>query len=563
MPALTVLTPGQRNLLALFGIWAVLMWIVFATRPLLPVDETRYASVAWEMWFRGEQLVPHLNGAPYSHKPPLLFWFMELGWLFFGVSETWARLVAPLFALGGIFLSQPVFRLIWPEQPERALLAPWILMGGFLWTLITTVTMFDMLNAVFTLGAITGVVLVWRRRSFAGWALFGACVGLGILSKGPVILIYTLPTALLAPWWLSKSEQNWWWWYGGGLGAVTFGIAIALAWAVPAGSAGGEEYRAAILWGQTTGRLAESFAHARAFWWYLPILPLALFPWVFWPRVWHGLRSVWGTRDSGLRLCVAWAVPGVLLLSLISAKQPHYLVPLLPAFSFAVAATLPVPGNASGRDLLWPGFIMFMLGVILVAIAFWIDVDPATALTVLDLPDWGSNISILLGISIGAAGAVAALRRWKTTPVHVAVLAAQSLVVVAAFHVFAMRPVAFAYDLKPAAMFVREAIREGRRIAFADEYHGQLHFLGRIEQRFPVMRPGAAASWGQANVRGRIVMVTDTIPPQWTGYEYLQSYRGRVLTIWSGDTLSAYLINLRRDRALQVGAGDGRALSAR
>ena len=216
---------------------------------------------------------------------------------------------------------------------------------------------------------------MWRRRFFVGWILFGACVGLGILSKGPVILIYTLPTALLAPWWLSKPEQNWWRWYGGTLGAVAFGIAIALAWAVPAGFAGGEEYRAAILWGQTTGRLVESFAHARGFWWYLPILPLALFPWVLWPRVWHGLRSFWGGRDSGLRLCVAWAVPGVLLLSLISAKQPHYLVPLLPAFSFAVAATLPVPGSAAGRDLLWPGFIMFLLGAMLVAIAFWIDVD--------------------------------------------------------------------------------------------------------------------------------------------------------------------------------------------
>ena len=37
-----------------------------ATRPLLPIDETRYASVAWEMFTHGSWLVPHLNGAPYS-----------------------------------------------------------------------------------------------------------------------------------------------------------------------------------------------------------------------------------------------------------------------------------------------------------------------------------------------------------------------------------------------------------------------------------------------------------------------------------------------------------------
>ena len=49
-------------------------------RPLWPVDETRYASVAWEMWLRGDFLVPYVNGEPYSHKPPLLFWLIQLGW---------------------------------------------------------------------------------------------------------------------------------------------------------------------------------------------------------------------------------------------------------------------------------------------------------------------------------------------------------------------------------------------------------------------------------------------------------------------------------------------------
>jgi hypothetical protein len=50
-------------------------------RPLWPVDETRYASVAWEMWLRGDFLVPYINGEPYSHKPPLLFWLIHAGWI--------------------------------------------------------------------------------------------------------------------------------------------------------------------------------------------------------------------------------------------------------------------------------------------------------------------------------------------------------------------------------------------------------------------------------------------------------------------------------------------------
>lgn len=38
-------------------------------RPLLPIDETRYLSVAWEMHLGGDFLVPHKNGAIYTDKP--------------------------------------------------------------------------------------------------------------------------------------------------------------------------------------------------------------------------------------------------------------------------------------------------------------------------------------------------------------------------------------------------------------------------------------------------------------------------------------------------------------
>ncbi len=40
---------GGALLLALLQLWL---------RPLMPVDETRYLGVAWEMWRRGDFLVP-------------------------------------------------------------------------------------------------------------------------------------------------------------------------------------------------------------------------------------------------------------------------------------------------------------------------------------------------------------------------------------------------------------------------------------------------------------------------------------------------------------------------
>ena len=548
------LTPARRNLFALAGAWAVLMWVVFATRPLMPIDELRYAAVAWEMWLRGDPLVPHLNGQPYSHKPPLLFWLIDAGWMVFGVSETWLRLVAPLFGLFAVLAMPRVFRLVWPDRPERAAIAPWILFGSLLWTVVGTVTMFDMLNALFALGAVAALVSVWRGKAAAGWAAFGLCVGLGILAKGPVILVYTLPPLLLAPWWLRGQGVHWWRWAAGGGGALGLGAAVALAWAIPAGFAGGDEYRAAILWGQTAGRVSESFAHARAIWWYLPLLPLALFPWLFWPRVWQGLGQLWRTPDPGLRLCIAWGGGGLVILSLISGKQPHYLVPLLPAFALAVAATLPA-ARRRRWELLVPGAVTVLAGAALAGLVAWIQAGPGRA--ALDLPEWAANISILGGLAVAAGGAIAIFWRQGSATRVVAVLGLQSLVIVVALHLYAIRPVAFAYDVRPAAVFIREAIREGRQIAFTNEYHGQLHFPGRIDKPFRVLSPGAAMGWGQANPRARIVMITEDVPPRWTGFMFVQPYRGRILSVWTGDTLSAYLANERRQRRAAEEAAAG------
>ena len=43
------------------GLWILVMAVAVFTRPPLPVDETRYLAVAWDMWLSGDYLVPHLN----------------------------------------------------------------------------------------------------------------------------------------------------------------------------------------------------------------------------------------------------------------------------------------------------------------------------------------------------------------------------------------------------------------------------------------------------------------------------------------------------------------------
>lgn len=108
-----------------------------------------------------------------------------------------------------------------------------------LWVLWTTAMLFDLLVAVRAEIALLGVLVAWRRKSAAGWLVAGLGIGLGILGKGPVILIYVLPAAVLAPWWMTEQRPaSWLAWYGGTAAAILLGAAIGLSWALPAAAGG-------------------------------------------------------------------------------------------------------------------------------------------------------------------------------------------------------------------------------------------------------------------------------------------------------------------------------------
>ena len=188
------------------GLCLLLIVSSIYARPLIPIDETRYLSVAWEMWHSQNFLVPHINGHPYSDKPPLLFWFIHLSWLLFGVNEWSARVIGPLFGFGSIVLMRQLGKNLWPANRGVTLAAPFILLGTLIWGLYSTLTMFDTLLTFTALLALLCILAARRARSFAPWLGVSAAIGLGILAKGPIVLLYTLPPLLLAPCWSEKDH---------------------------------------------------------------------------------------------------------------------------------------------------------------------------------------------------------------------------------------------------------------------------------------------------------------------------------------------------------------------
>jgi 4-amino-4-deoxy-L-arabinose transferase-like glycosyltransferase len=122
---------------------ALLTVVVLSTRTLTPIDETRYVAAAWEMWQRGDFLVPFKNGEPYSHKPPFFFWVFHAGLAVFGVSDWWPRLVVPLFSAASLALALGLARRLWPQRPGVPGTAVLVLATTLWWMLFSTTTMFD------------------------------------------------------------------------------------------------------------------------------------------------------------------------------------------------------------------------------------------------------------------------------------------------------------------------------------------------------------------------------------------------------------------------------------
>jgi len=309
-------------------------------RPLMPIDETRYVAVAWEMHLSGDWFIPTKNGDLYTHKPPLLFWLINLFWAVTGVSEFAARLIGPLFGAITILLTARLSRELWPDDERTARRAAMVLTGISLFSLFGGATMFDTLLATSTLIGLIGLFRALTRGGFGWWALYGVGLALGIYAKGPVIFFHLLPALLLYPLWLARADRP-------PLRSVLAGFGLAFVvtlclvglWLGPALIMGGPEYREAVLWRQSAGRVVNSFAHARAWWFYLAALPALLFPWFWMPAVWRGARRA--EPDRGTRFTLAWMLGSGLLFGLISAKQLHYLLPIMPAAALFIGRVLP------------------------------------------------------------------------------------------------------------------------------------------------------------------------------------------------------------------------------
>ncbi|MBL6946635.1 MAG: glycosyltransferase family 39 protein [Rhodospirillales bacterium] len=544
-----IFKPLDREALIWSALWLCVVATALIARPLMPIDETRYLAVAWEMWLRGDFLVPHLNGETYSHKPPLLFWLINAGWAVFGLNEWWPRAVAPLFGLGSLFLTTRLAGRLWPDEPDIRRLAPFLLVGSLFFAVFTTLTMFDMILAFLTLLGLCGLLSAWRGDFWIGFGVLGVAIGLGVLAKGPAILLHTVPIAVLAPLWgpgldsdsdtPTARRRSWAVWYGGIVGAVVLGAAIGLAWAIPAAKAGGEDYGHAIFWGQSAGRMVDSFAHGRPWWWYLAALPVMALPWLIWPSLWKTWRNAKPAFLSGAgRFCASWFLPAFIVFSAISGKQPHYLLPEFPALALFGALLLTKLRGAPKRprlDIAIPAVFFLVVGGVIGVIPF----------LPVQLPHMAERLQPFWGILLVLAGVMVIVLARKSLLRNTALLSALSVLAVAFAHLAARPALVEVYDISPIAHRLGAWQQTGHPIAHYGKYHGQFQFLGRLRDPVAIIGDQEAAEWVAKNPTGKIVSYHSKAPNR-AGPEMVLRFRGKWMAVWDAAKAAKDLDILKR-----------------
>lgn len=325
--------------LILFISFAIIYVMLLGAYPLLEPDETRYVTMARDMFTSGNYLTLYLNGEYFFEKPPLFFWLESLSfWFFKDISEFTARfpvVILSLLPLGLLFfLSEKV------KNQKFAFLNSAILLTTLEYVLITKIAMLD---SVLT-SLVSSSVLCYFFTFFVSeenkkyfWYSCYILMGLAVLAKGipgVVIPAGTILTGTIIFRTYKETLKNM------PAGIVLF-LIIALPWHIimllKHGSLFFNEY---IIKHHLMRFLGAEVIHRNEpVYFYFVTLLWGLFPWIF--SLLSSLRkprkfNLENGYDKFLVLNITAILVILLFFSCSGAKLITYILPVYPFFAVLI-----------------------------------------------------------------------------------------------------------------------------------------------------------------------------------------------------------------------------------
>lgn len=317
---------------------AALFFFKLDAGALLDWDEATYAQISREMAASGNWLSPTWAHQPFFKKPPLLFWLQASLFHYFGVSKFWARFPSALAAIAVVLLTYFIARRL--VSPSAGLFAAFALMTMSHFDRAAREGMTDALLCFCILLAIYSWLRV-RREKPVWFYLFCAAIGVGILLKGPAVMV--APLAVSADWLITlKSEKL--------LARRHYLFGAVLAFAIIApwhiwmiahyGRAFLHQY-VGIELGRRVTTVFEGSGGAPEY--YLRVILLGAFPWSLVALIALG-KWIW-RRQWGNTLM--WILAGIVLIgySLLPTVHQWYILPVYPVLAIEVGRLLSETGD--------------------------------------------------------------------------------------------------------------------------------------------------------------------------------------------------------------------------
>jgi 4-amino-4-deoxy-L-arabinose transferase-like glycosyltransferase len=301
-------------------------------------EEGRRILPAVTMLETGNYLVPQVGSEPYYRKPPLVNWLVAASFKLTGTRNEWtARLPSVLCVLAVALAFITVARA--SLGPNGSLIASLIWMVNF--GMIEKGRLIE-IEALYV--SLFGLALIcwlswWeeRRAAWLVWTVPWIFLGLGLLAKGPVHLLFfygVVGAVLYRTGELRKLREP------AHLAGILILLGIFAAWAVPYWQVMRGENLAQTWSVQLTGRftgddfklgswllnIPRSLAYFLPWTLLLPLVPGALFP---------------TSREKNLSRALGWgcAIP-FLVVNLLPGALPRYSMPVLVPAAWLMAMTL-------------------------------------------------------------------------------------------------------------------------------------------------------------------------------------------------------------------------------
>jgi len=330
--------------LALAAIIVTLYGWHLGARSFWEPDESRYAEVGREMFVSGDWVTPRLNFLAYYEKPPLAYWSAAVGFTWFGVNETSARLGPAIFAMlylaGAWRLARSLF------GARTALAGSAILALAPLTWLTGRLLVTDMFLAAGVVWVLAGYVTALDRKRRGATTVLpmlaaGAGAAVALLAKGPIGVL--LPALGIVPFRILAGRdaaigRRGWAAAGAIAGAVGLPWFVLLSWRDPS-------FLKFFIWHEHVLRFFTHEAKREGpIWYYLPVLLAGLFPASLllpWAVARHRPRlRARGWEDRGAWLLLLFGGATLALFSVSQSKLAGYILPALPVPAILVGRAL-------------------------------------------------------------------------------------------------------------------------------------------------------------------------------------------------------------------------------